>query len=261
MQLRTVATLAFGLFLSLPKSVFAEERINNKGLTISRSYTVVRGDTLWDIATRFYGNGLRWKDIASWNHLANPRIIHADNKITLQSYEPTAEVNLISNSRFEEDNLGIVENWASVGNVDLNRWYVVQKTSYSGGELSVKRIKSDEGDHGHILKSIDFAICDSFCSAEAVQLVPARENITYSLSAEAKIVKGNGGSLYLDFLNSNHQRIDVKTKGGYLLGNWSRLSVTGTSPSETAYIRVILYSSNDSSGVILWDNVELTENQ
>ncbi len=34
------------------------------------TYTVQKGDTLWSIAQRFYGNGQRWQDIAA----ANPQV-------------------------------------------------------------------------------------------------------------------------------------------------------------------------------------------
>ncbi len=47
------------------------------------SYTVVRGDTLWDIAVRAYGNGYRWVDIARANQLKNPDLIHAGNVFIL----------------------------------------------------------------------------------------------------------------------------------------------------------------------------------
>ncbi|HVZ12153.1 MAG TPA: LysM peptidoglycan-binding domain-containing protein [Patescibacteria group bacterium] len=43
------------------------------------SYTVVRGDNLWNIAIRAYGDGYRWVDIARANHLANPDLIHQGN--------------------------------------------------------------------------------------------------------------------------------------------------------------------------------------
>lgn len=46
-------------------------------------YTVVRGDTLWDIAVRAYGNGYRWTEIAEANNLANPNIIHSGNVLVL----------------------------------------------------------------------------------------------------------------------------------------------------------------------------------
>ena len=38
-----------------------------------RTYTVRRGDTLWDIACRFYGSGPRWREIAAKNGVSDPR--------------------------------------------------------------------------------------------------------------------------------------------------------------------------------------------
>jgi nucleoid-associated protein YgaU len=47
------------------------------------TYTVVKGDSLWDIALRTYGDGYRWIDIARENNLANPDLIHQGNVLTL----------------------------------------------------------------------------------------------------------------------------------------------------------------------------------
>ena len=47
------------------------------------TYEVVRGDSLWKIAVRAYGDGYRWVEIAKENKLANPDIIHAGNILVL----------------------------------------------------------------------------------------------------------------------------------------------------------------------------------
>ncbi|MBF8250171.1 MAG: hypothetical protein HW400_772 [Candidatus Levybacteria bacterium] len=52
--------------------------IQNNSIT-GNSYTVVSGDTLWDIAVRAYGDGFKWPEIAKANDLVNPSIIHAGN--------------------------------------------------------------------------------------------------------------------------------------------------------------------------------------
>lgn len=49
------------------------------------SYTVVRGDNLWNIAVAAYGDGYRWVDIAEANNLVNPSIIHAGNVFIIPS--------------------------------------------------------------------------------------------------------------------------------------------------------------------------------
>jgi putative chitinase len=47
------------------------------------SYTVEKGDTLWNIAVRAYGDGYRWVEIAKNNNLKNPNLIYAGNVLTL----------------------------------------------------------------------------------------------------------------------------------------------------------------------------------
>lgn len=47
------------------------------------SYTVVKGDTLWDISVRAYGDGYAWTKISSANNLSNPNIIYSGNKINI----------------------------------------------------------------------------------------------------------------------------------------------------------------------------------
>lgn len=46
-------------------------------------YTVVRGDTLWAIAQKFYGNGSRYPEIAKANNISNPDLIHAGQKLLI----------------------------------------------------------------------------------------------------------------------------------------------------------------------------------
>jgi nucleoid-associated protein YgaU len=47
------------------------------------NYTVVRGDSLWDISVRAYGDGYEWPKIAAANKMINPRLIHAGNKLNI----------------------------------------------------------------------------------------------------------------------------------------------------------------------------------
>lgn len=47
------------------------------------TYTVVKGDNLWTIAVRAYGDGYQWVKIARENNLANPNLIHAGNVLKI----------------------------------------------------------------------------------------------------------------------------------------------------------------------------------
>lgn len=46
-------------------------------------YTVVKGDTLWGIAKKYYGNGSRYPEIAKANNIANPDIIYVGQKLLI----------------------------------------------------------------------------------------------------------------------------------------------------------------------------------
>ena len=48
----------------------------------SSIYSVEKGDTLWSIAVRSYGDGYRWIDIAKENNLIHPNLIHHGNVLT-----------------------------------------------------------------------------------------------------------------------------------------------------------------------------------
>jgi nucleoid-associated protein YgaU len=55
-----------------------------KTQTISgNSYTVVKGDSLWSISVKAYGDGYKWVEVARVNKLSHPNLIHAGNVLAL----------------------------------------------------------------------------------------------------------------------------------------------------------------------------------
>lgn len=46
-------------------------------------YVVTRGDNLWTIALRAYGDGFKWVQIAKTNNLTNPNIIHSGLRLQI----------------------------------------------------------------------------------------------------------------------------------------------------------------------------------
>lgn len=60
--------------------------IENQSLTkpiAQNSYTVQKGDYLWDIAVRKYGDGYKWPEIARANSIPNPDLIYANSVLKL----------------------------------------------------------------------------------------------------------------------------------------------------------------------------------
>lgn len=66
-----------------PTSTTKIATVGTAGSIATSSYIVVRGDNLWNIAVRAYGDGFKWTEIAKANNLKNPSIIHAGNVLTL----------------------------------------------------------------------------------------------------------------------------------------------------------------------------------
>jgi nucleoid-associated protein YgaU len=51
--------------------------------TEKKSYTVVKGDSLWSIAVKNYNDGYKWVAIAEANHLVHPDTIHSGNVLVM----------------------------------------------------------------------------------------------------------------------------------------------------------------------------------
>ena len=78
--------LAEGQSLIIPKTAVIKPLVEASfwGESIQgASYTVAKGDHLWGIAVRAYGDGYKWVEIARENNLDSPDLIHPGNALTL----------------------------------------------------------------------------------------------------------------------------------------------------------------------------------
>ena len=79
--------LAIGQELTIPKTEAKPMTVQidkPAGETITDSqYTIIKGDHLWAIAVRAYGDGYRWVEIARENNITNPNLIHPGNILSL----------------------------------------------------------------------------------------------------------------------------------------------------------------------------------
>jgi len=79
-KLANPGLLAIGQNLTIPQAQVIRPKTTVFGTTINgNSYTVTKGDSLWKIAVRAYGDGYQWVKIARENKLVHPNLIHAGN--------------------------------------------------------------------------------------------------------------------------------------------------------------------------------------
>ena len=87
-KLENPSVLYVGTKLTVPNVKVKEQTIvkqsaEGKNPITQTSYKVVKGDYLWDIAVRAYGDGYKWVEIAKANKLVNPNLIHSGNVLKL----------------------------------------------------------------------------------------------------------------------------------------------------------------------------------
>jgi nucleoid-associated protein YgaU len=59
-------------------------QIENINTAVSENtYTVSKGDSLWSIAVKAYGDGYKWTEIANANNLKNPNVIFTGTSLNL----------------------------------------------------------------------------------------------------------------------------------------------------------------------------------
>jgi nucleoid-associated protein YgaU len=88
-QLVSPNLITIGQVLIIPKAapiiVSGATKTPVNQVILGSEYTVVKGDSLWKIAVRAYGDGYRWPEIwqANKDKIANPGLIEIDTVLTL----------------------------------------------------------------------------------------------------------------------------------------------------------------------------------
>lgn len=67
----------------LDQEATVKATVKGTELITGATYEVAKGDNLWNIAVRAYGDGFKWTEIAKVNQLVNPNIIHRGNILIL----------------------------------------------------------------------------------------------------------------------------------------------------------------------------------
>jgi len=81
-RLENASVIEEGQELVIPNLEEIAEADDSNSITAT-TYEVVKGDTLWSIAVRAYGDGYQWVKIASENKITHPNTIHTGNILVL----------------------------------------------------------------------------------------------------------------------------------------------------------------------------------
>lgn len=79
-KLNNASIIEVGQELTIPN---VETIASTADSITTATYEVIKGDNLWDIAVRAYGDGYKWVEIANANNVVNPNIIHSGNILVL----------------------------------------------------------------------------------------------------------------------------------------------------------------------------------
>lgn len=65
------------------------EGLESGGFVVGKMYTVVKGDTLWDLSGKYYKNPFLWGKIynANFKTVANPDLINPDDQLIIPDYD------------------------------------------------------------------------------------------------------------------------------------------------------------------------------
>lgn len=81
-EIATENKLANASLIEVGQELVIPDNSDSVSITTT-TYEVVKGDNLWDIAVRSYGDGYKWVEIAKANNIVNPNIIHSGNILIL----------------------------------------------------------------------------------------------------------------------------------------------------------------------------------
>lgn len=86
-NLKNPSSIEIGQKLILPKITNITETIENNSIMVGSEYKVVKGDSLWKIAVKVYGDGYQWTKIWQANKLKinNPNELEIGMMLTMPS--------------------------------------------------------------------------------------------------------------------------------------------------------------------------------
>lgn len=72
---------------------------NNQVENQIKTHTVAKGESLWSLAEKYYGDGFKWTEIATENEIANASVITEGQELTIPDLDINTDENLAAESR------------------------------------------------------------------------------------------------------------------------------------------------------------------
>lgn len=126
--------------------------------------------------------------------------------------------------------------------------------SWDGGGVNVVGNVSRTGSH-----SVRVTDNSTSVSKWASLLLTAQQNTNYTLSAYAYMLSGDHMTLEIEFLDSNYQMLTYNTSYVYPNSGFQNVTVSATSPTNTKYLDIWLYSAIAFVSDGYWDDVSISQ--
>ncbi|MFH0750013.1 MAG: LysM peptidoglycan-binding domain-containing protein [Candidatus Gottesmanbacteria bacterium] len=83
-----IGMLSYSIISTVREQNRANKEMTKNEPVLPTTYTVKKGDTLWDISLTYYKSGYNWVDIASTNELDNPDALAIGQTLTIPNVSP-----------------------------------------------------------------------------------------------------------------------------------------------------------------------------
>lgn len=101
-----------------------EEQAKMEKVELGETYTVKKGETLWEIAEKHYSSGYNWVDIAKENGLTDPNEIEEGQKLVIPAVEAKAKT-------VEDTKMAETKTNTQTGTTEVNQVNKIDATTYT----------------------------------------------------------------------------------------------------------------------------------
>ncbi|MDX1811779.1 MAG: LysM peptidoglycan-binding domain-containing protein [Gammaproteobacteria bacterium] len=192
------SVLLLFMWLGLTGLTLADEIVLKD--THPTNYVVKRGDTLWDIASRFLRDPWRWPDIWYVNpQIKNPHLIYPGDEVVL-TYKDGKPQLVLKRANTSQDNLRVVKISPSIRSTSLRRAVptipvdAIQQFLSRPDVMTEDKLKASP----YVLAFQDDRLISGMGNTVYVRGIVPGSNTRYSLIRSGKVYEDNGEVLGIE---------------------------------------------------------------